>query len=421
MAVGDIVSALVEKLVPGGEGLAVPAGRETEGKKLFIPLSAPGDRLRVRITEEHGTWARGEIEGLEEPSPRRVPPRCPLYGVCGGCSLQHLSYEAQLEAKAAILEETLRRGPPGETPEEVPPVTLAPSAPWEYRNRVSLHALRVNRGPRAGFKARRDGRVIPLEDCPAADPGIRAVLGGIRPPPGKDRFTLYSRGGLLLAEEGTETGRPGGETPPAPGRRGTITLLNREITLDAGYFFQSNAGALQDLIRRVRENLQALPASGGAGGPSRMADLYAGVGTFSLFLGDLFPGGADLVEADPGALSLARENTRRAAALGGAVPGERFRFFPLTGDRWIRRGNLGAYDCVVVDPPRQGLSPGLVRGLCEGRPPALVYVSCEPTSFARDYRLLRGSYALKKLLAFDFYPQTAHIECLGIFHRRKGG
>ncbi|MDR2662622.1 MAG: TRAM domain-containing protein [Treponema sp.] len=397
MAIGDIFSASIEKLVRGGEGLAV-----IDGKKVFIPLSAPGDRLEARITEEHPQWARAEITGLTEASPDRVEPRCPLFGNCGGCNLQHISYHAQIAAKKAILVEALEHS--GGT-EALPECTVVPSPPWEYRNRLSFHAIRANSGPRCGFKARKSARVIPVPDCPLADPGIRSVLGDLRPPPGKDRFTLYSRGGTLLAEEGTGSG--GGDIPS----RGTITLRDREITLDGACFFQSNAAALEALIPVLRE---AAEKAAGTAGEGRMADLYAGVGTFSLFLADLFPRGADLLEFQGRSLGLAKENLRRLGP-GGAG---RFRFFSLKDEDWARKQRLEDYAFAVADPPRQGISPALVRRLCERPPQILAYVSCEPSSLARDYRILKQSYTLEGLWFFDFYPQIAHIESLGIFYRK---
>jgi 23S rRNA (uracil1939-C5)-methyltransferase len=253
--------------------------------------------------------------------------------------------------------------------------------------------------------ARKSNAVIPVEDCPIADPGIRAVLKGIRPPPGKDRFTLYARGPALLAEEGTEIAGP-----QSPLSRGTITLLEKQIDLSAACFFQSNAAMLEKLIpvlRSAAEQAAALAAPAGA--KAVMADLYAGVGTFSLFLADLFPSGADLLEENPLALKLAKINLDREQRE------QRFRFFPQTDERWIKKHTLESYTFAVADPPREGLSPVLAHSLVRAGPPVLAYVSCNPSSLARDYRILKQGYTLQNLFFFDFYPQTAHIESLGIF------
>jgi len=445
MAIGEAFSASVKNIALGGEGLA-----DYEGKRVFIPLSAPGDLVRARITQDHGDWARAELLEVCEPGPNRIEPPCPLYGQCGGCSLQHLSYDAQLAAKKDILTNVLGRtgGAAKAAPksaEDAKEFTLRviSSKPWEYRNRVSLHALRSNRFPRCAFMARKSGDLIPLEDCPACDPGIRRILPRLLPPPGKDRFTLYSRGDVLLAETGASC-RTDGSVPSTAGSRdsfparGTITLslpsdlpasspdlpgnppgssMSREITLDAASFFQSNAAALETLLTYVRLAAEEAVKASSGGVRETFADLYAGVGTFSLFLADLFPGGADLLEADSRALELAKINLDRLRARPETKAGSpgAFRFFAQKDQQWVKKNNVGAYDFVIADPPRQGLSPALAASLAEQGPPVFVYVSCEPSSFARDYRILARRYALQSLVLFDFYPQTAHIECMGTF------
>lgn len=400
MATGDLFQASIEKLALGGEGLAL-----YQGKRVFIPLTAPGDTVEARVTEEHGDWARAELCKILKAAPERIEPSCPLYGQCGGCSLQHLSYSAQLEAKKAILAEAIGRANGETAGQALPPIMVIPSNPWEYRNRVSLHALRSNRFPRCAFKSQKSVGLIPLEDCPVCDPGIRRVLPGLLPPPGKDRFTLYSRDKTLLAETGT--GLQEGQARCSLPARGKITLNTKEMILDASCFFQCNAGALESLLAQVTASLSkknALPADRG-----RMADLYAGVGTFSLFLSALFPLGADLMEADSRALELAKIN------LGGQAKPGKYRFFAQKDQQWIKKNDVSAYSFVVADPPRQGLSPSLTASLAEKGPPVFIYVSCEPSSFARDCRKLLRRYALTELFLFDFYPQTAHIECMGTF------
>jgi 23S rRNA (uracil1939-C5)-methyltransferase len=404
MAPGDIFEAGVEQIAAGGAGLARPGGRV-----VFIPYSAPGDRLRGRIVREHGTWAEGEILELLEASPRRTAPRCPLYPGgslypggcagdtgpdrtgpgCGGCSLQHLNYGAQLEAKETIVREAFRRiagRSLGET-------AIVPSPAWEYRNRVQLH-----RGPEGlGFKSAGSGRVIPLGDCPVAEGGIRALLrsGELRAPPGRDRFTLYCRGDLQLRE--------GGQS------RGKVKIRDRELLMDAGLFFQSNAIALESLIAGL------LDLAAGIDPSLPLADLYCGVGTFAAFLAGRFPR-IDLLEENPQALELAQENVSPAGA----------RFFAMTDNEWVKKkeregpGKAGKYGLIIADPPRQGLSPAMRRWL--GRAPALLlaYVSCDPAALARDSAELARGWELADMRIFDFYPQTAHVESLAVFKRRHG-
>jgi 23S rRNA (uracil1939-C5)-methyltransferase len=242
-----------------------------------------------------------------------------------------------------------------------------------------------------GLKARKSVEIVSLDDCPIADPLIRKALKnreGIKAPPDKDRFTVYARNGLLLCEGGTS--------------RGKTALLGREIGVDAGVFFQSNGEMLEKLCKDILETTEQaekdLPA----------ADIFCGVGTFSLFLAGLFPR-IELVEINRQALSLARENLRFAS-------GER-EFFALSDQAWAKQAEK-PYGFIVADPPREGFSPGLLAWFCEKGPPRLVYVSCDAATLARDAGALKkGGYTLHSLKLFDFYPQTAHIESMAVFIR----
>ncbi|MDR2740897.1 MAG: class I SAM-dependent RNA methyltransferase [Treponema sp.] len=384
MIIGDLFTAPVERLAAGGTGIV-----HIDGKTVFVDYTAPGDLVSFRIAETHKTWARGELGEVLEPSPDRRIPACPLYGTCGGCSLQHLNYPSQLREKERMLTDALIRIGGIACP---PPIKTVSSSEYGYRNRVQFHVIPGTN--RLGFKARKSGKIVPLKDCPVADEGIRQALsrGCIAAPPGKRRFTVYSRGGLLLRE---------GKDEPA-----AAALLDREILMDAGVFFQGNAAALERFIPDLRV------LSGRAAPSLPMADIYCGVGTFAAFLGERFPR-IDLVESDAAALDLARKN----------VPGSFRRYFPLTDEEWVhemRRSAPVAYGFVVADPPRQGLSPSLRRWLAEEGPPLLAYVSCDPATLARDgVSLCAQGYRLESAAFYDFYPQTAHIETLAVFVREK--
>jgi 23S rRNA (uracil1939-C5)-methyltransferase len=186
--------------------------------------------------------------------------------------------------------------------------------------------------------------------------------------------------------------------------RGRVSLLNRELLIDAGVFFQSNGNMLELLIKDLRHYAQEADTS------LPMADLYCGVGTFGAFLQDLFPR-MDLVEQNPKALALAREN----------VQGKGIAYAALSSDQWVKTlAPKACYGFMVVDPPRQGLSSGLRQWIVRKGPPVLAYVSCDPATLARDSKeLVLGGYELQDLNLYDFYPQTAHIESLGIFTRNR--
>jgi 23S rRNA (uracil1939-C5)-methyltransferase len=387
MARGDTFTARVERIAAGGAGVA-----RLNGKAVFVGMTAPGDLARCRITGEHARWAEAELLEVLESSPLRADPACPLYGRCGGCSLQHLNYDAQIEAKAAILADACTRVGKFKPPE----IRVRRSAPYEYRNRVQFHRAEGRGGDpkraafRPGFKERKGSGVVPLKDCPVADKGIREALkeGNIPVPPGKDRFTVYSRFGALLS---------GGTDAPSK-----VSVLGKELAMDPGVFFQSNIAMLELLI----EDMLAVAAAADKGLP--LADIYCGVGTFAAFLGPEFQA-IDLVEENKTALSLARRNMPR---------GKKADYYPLTDTAWAQSCPEKDWGLMVLDPPRDGLSKPFGQWLAENGPGLVVYVSCDPAALARDgARLLEGGYTLTSLALFDFYPQTAHIESLAVFWR----
>ena len=381
----------IEKIASGGTGLA-----RVDGKSLFIDGGIPGETVICRVTKEHGSWSQAELLDIEEVSPDRVKPVCGLYGKCGGCNLQHLSYPAQLSAKIAILKDTFLRIGGIEAPEP----RVFESEPWEYRNRMQFHAARDSQKPESSWclKAKENSATVPVFDCPIADSGIRDLLRGDEEkkralmPPHKDRFNVYSRNGLLLSEGGVPCGR--------------TQFLDRELTLDASVFFQSNGVMLEALIYTLREIAEGSPC-----GNSAMADLYCGVGTFAVFLGEMFAK-VDLVEENKTALALARENLMWVRE-GIAPPA----FHAQRSEKWAAENRV-RHGFVIVDPPRQGLNQTLALALASGGPPMLAYVSCDPATLARDSKiLLSGGFSLVDLYFFDFYPQTSHIESLAVFMR----
>ncbi|MCL2128248.1 MAG: class I SAM-dependent RNA methyltransferase [Treponema sp.] len=398
--VGELLKVQIESIATGGAGFA-----RTGGKNIFIEGCLPGEVAVCRVTEEHSSWLRAELLEIDTASPDRVSPACSYYGACGGCNLQHLGYNAQLAAKAGILRESFARIG-GITLPEFP---VIPSEPWEYRNRMQFHAVKnfSKKGPaaRLGMKARKKDEVIPVCDCPIADPGIRKFLkansGGEQIPlcpPEKDRFNVYSRGPLFLSEGGI--------------RRGKIQLLDKELAMDADVFFQSNGAMLEKLISSLKNTVGGGDQIKARAGPPMadlpMADLYCGVGTFASFLGEFFHH-VDLVEENRAALALARENL---AHLGSTA------YFARRSEDWAKNSLSRSYGFIIVDPPRQGLDLALVSRLAKDGPPLLAYVSCNPAALARDSKaLVLGKYRLEEISMFDFYPQTAHIESLALFSR----
>jgi len=386
MAKGEVLRLNLESIVPGGDAL----GR-IEGKPVFVEGGAPEETVLCRITEERKTWARAEILEIIEKSPVRIEETCEFYGKCGGCNLQHIDYNAQLTAKTAILKDSIVKIGGLQPPD----IEVFPSPPWEYRNRMQFHCFRQGKKGKDTIKfgqmGRQSGETIAVSDCPVAEKAIRELLkeGGktLPLPLEKDRFTVFSYDGVFLSEGGIH--------------RGKIKLLEKEIVLDAEVFFQSNIVMLEKLIVKLREIAKTADRN------LPMADLYCGVGTFALFLGEMFPK-TFLAEENKTSVSIARENLK----------GKDTEFFALRDTGWAQTvlSQKAAIGFAVVDPPRAGLSSKLAESLAQDGPPVLAYVSCDTASLARDSKILtNGNYKLEKLALFDFYPQTAHIESLAVF------
>lgn len=398
MTVGDRVELDIVELAAGGDGLGFLGGRAC-----FVPLAAPGDKATARVVASKEGYLRAEIEALLLPGPGRVEAFCPFYGECGGCSLMHLGYAEQLEAKRRIVAEAFRRV--GGYAEGVQ-IEAAASAPRAYRNRAQFH---VAEGGGLGYAARSSRRVIAVDSCPILVPPLERLVAergaAASYPAGVDlgagrRFNAFSP--RLPAELAGEAPAGYGEDAPAylEGRdaEARAWVAGKEFAFHVGGFFQSNLGLLPELVRDACEGVAG----------ARAADLYAGVGLFGAFLAERFER-VVCVEQDARALGYASRNV-----------GQRADFYAGGMEAWAAGPQARRpYEYALVDPPRSGLAPSVRRWLCSSRPPAIGYVSCDPVALARDAGALReAGYELVRLKIYDFYPQTAHVESYARFALR---
>ncbi|MDR2793920.1 MAG: methyltransferase, partial [Treponema sp.] len=379
----EVFTARIERIASNGAGVLTH-----NGQKFFIDKTAPLDMVTVRVQETHEGWGKAELLRIEEASPFRVRCVCSL-DRCGGCPLQHLAYETQLAEKAAILKEDFIRI--GHI-EALPEIRIRRSNAFGYRTRVQFHRFKASL---PGFKVKQSDEIVPVTVCPVADEGINRALAEkrITPPVEKDRWAVYSYKDTFLME--------------GKNSRGAVDILGTRLFLDAGVFFQSNAAALEMLIKDV---ISVAEEAGSGDLPA--ADMYCGVGTFAAFLHGLkrFKR-IDAVEISKAALSLARDNVRDARLTRRASTD----FFAVSADTWVK-GNKNRYGFIIADPPREGLSQGVRAWLCRQDTPVFAYVSCNPAALARDGEaLIKSGYALSSLTFYDFYPQTPHIESLAVF------
>jgi 23S rRNA (uracil1939-C5)-methyltransferase len=415
----------IEKPIYGGAFLA-----RDEGKAIFVPLALPGEQVRVRVVEEKRGYATAEIEDLLVSAPERIAPACPHFGPCGGCQYQHAGYETQLHIKQAVLRETLERGGV-HVPDDI--MVLAGS-PWEYRNRIRL-AFDAQGNP--GYRGRRSHAVVAIQECPiaapllvrgalaAADaarsfaPALRAsemalfcnadesalLLTVFVAAPAKIHFhefaaALRNRIPLLT---GAEFIFEAAHQPPRTlAQWGANSLrysaAGAEFRVDHGAFFQVNRFLVDALVEQVTSRHRGALAW----------DLFAGVGLFARRLAAAFQQ-VVAVESAPAAIAALQANL--AGTTGAAVRDS-------TLDFLRRNSSIARPDLVVVDPPRTGLGAEITAMLAAIAPPAMVYVSCDPATLARDLRAFLGTgYEIESIALVDLFPQTFHLETVVRLHR----
>ena len=402
-------------------------GSLDDGRVVFVPRTAPGDEIRVRITHRKPRWARGRLRELLVASPDRVSPACPYYEECGGCTLQHVAYAQQLHWKGDTVREALRRI----SHVDIEPPEVVPS-PKErnYRSRVTFTLIRLPGGRVvAGFhRLLMPHRIVDVEEgCILPEPAVASVWTGLRQawgegarrlPAGRElRLTLRAvdEGVILVVEGGRGPGRPdillreveglvavwaarpkGGGKLLAGLTHVHDTRFGEALQTGPTTFLQVNREASEALHRWVVEQGQVR-------GGEKVVDAYCGVGLY----------GRDLARSGADVLGIERDSEAAKAALRD--PPECFTVWTGAVEDQIQQA-LPA-DLVILNPPRSGVDERVTEALQAAGPPRLIYVSCDPATLARDVGRLSSSYAVVNVRAFDLFPQTAHVEVVVVLER----
>jgi tRNA/tmRNA/rRNA uracil-C5-methylase (TrmA/RlmC/RlmD family) len=342
---------LIESVGFGGAGV----GRLPDGRVCFVHGTLPGERVLARVTKEKKNHAEAEVVKILEATPRRIVPKCPVYGECGGCALQHATYDLQLEIKTRQVSELLRRIA-GLRDAPVDPMLASPRQ-WAYRNRISVHLD----SQRIGFFHRHSHKLVDVPDCPLATGGVNARLAELRrnPPHGETRLTLR-------------------EPDAAP------------------WFSQVNKEAAELLAATVSDM---------AGTGDLLIDAYCGSGFFAKRLLGNFEKLIGLEWSQSAIAEARRTATEKETYLPGAV-------------EHSLSGVLTESSTLLLDPPAEGLKPDVVRAILEIPPARLVYVSCDPATFSRDASRLMEKFPLARVQPIDMFPQTAEIELAALFLRK---
>lgn len=394
----------IESIAAGGDGV----GR-TQGVVVFVPRSAPGDLLRARI-EPHKRFARGEIEALLTSSPERTAPDCPHYVTddCGGCQLQHMRYEFQLSAKQRIVRDSLARI--GKRRVDLPEIESSPRR-WRYRRKLTLTMRRSGDDWVIGLRPyNRPDEIFQLLECPITDERVLAVWSEVRAArrllPDDDEL----RGAVQIGDGSVSVLVRGGHAwpnrtpffeavPSATALWWQPTHRVRALVASRGGATGSETSAsFAQVNEEVGAALRAYVLDKARSHqPATIIDAYAGAGSTAI---PLAVGGARVtaIEADRDA----------AAACGhGLAPFSESRSLASRVEDVIEK-SLPA-DVVLLNPPRVGVHERVTAALAALPPRAIVYVSCDPGTLARDVARL-PSFRIASLRAFDMFPQTAHVE-----------
>ncbi len=397
------VELRIENLAAGGDGV----GRMPDGRAVFVPFTAPDDRVRVRVAEERARFVRGELEKVTVAGPGRCAPHCPVFGVCGGCTWQHLDYPTQVDAKREIVRDAVERIGGLTWPDEIA-ITRSPAA-YGYRSRTRV----VVEDGRVGYRRRRSHRLEPVTSCPVLEPGVDAALGALAAraaegsaPDGEWEIAAGSDGAVRSAplfEIGSEADAGANDATPVE-----LELRGRRLRISPGIFAQGHGALIHSLESAVVR--QATELASERGGVA--VELHAGAGCLTLGLADGFAR-LHAVESHPGAVADLRHNLAAARIDHVEVLTERAGGFLARA-----RSEEMRPDVVVLDPPRTGLEPGAAEDLAELGAARIVYLSCDAATLARDIGVVAGrGYELTGLEAFDLFPQTAHVEVLATLDR----
>ena len=409
------VQLRIIKMVQGGDGMA----RLPDGRVCFVQGALPGELCEVVLTFQKKDFTRGRVVRVVEPSLDRVVPKCPLYGKCGGCSLQHLDGQKQAEYMAQVERENFRRLAHAELPEDF---VIHTGNPWGYRNRARVVPQFARSGECSGFAFREQesNALIPFGNCPVLTPALNAFLQG----PARKIFasgTLSRRparpGDVSLNVFDNGKGEVSYYYRGMPGEEfekkavSVVEIEGRKIESDASVFFQSNLGLLPELVKSVRRAVDEGLSNGNACN-DWLIDLFSGVGFFAALLQDKFKR-VTTVERDEGCLKHAEKNL---SVIGPAATSVENVSAPA--EEWLADHVVDIPATLIVDPPRTGLPGEALDAIVRSSVKRLIYVSCDPVTLARDYAKLAASgFGLERAEGFAFYPQTPHLEMLFVLSR----
>lgn len=397
----------IERLVYGGSGLA----RTDDGKVVLVPFSLPGEVIEVESITPGNNIYTSFPSAIKDAHPSRIIPPCPYFMECGGCHYQHASYDLQLTQKKTIVVEQLERI--GEMPHPTVANAAASDHPFNYRNHVQLH---LNEEGKPGFQRARSHDVIPVDHCLLLEEPLNLLLRSLtfEKSTGIQRIAMRDDGiGLPLLFMSGETANPpefevdfplnvvyrgpAGDIILSGAGHNTFEILGNTFKVSAGSFFQTNRSIAEKIVKLILQEISLHE-------PETILDCYCGVGFFSKFF---------------------VKNTEKLVGIESSE--DACNDFAENLDEFnhveLYQGNVEDVlpsmnihpDLAIVDPPRAGMASGAMQALIKAHPREIIYISCDPSTLARDIKLLRKSgYRVNSINPFDMFPQTYHVETVAI-------
>ncbi len=381
----------IEITIDALTNLGAGVGR-IDGWVVFVPFALPGEIVKARVFRNDKNCSHADLIEVLTPSHDRIEPGCPLFGECGGCQYQHLTYDKQLAWKTRQVGELMKHMAAITFPVND---CLSSAQIWNYRSKITPHFDQPRNGgigPIGFLHTGTRSRILDVPQCPIAMATINRELPAIREGLRK-RANSFKRGATVLlraTEDRVETDF-----------RAVATEHVGNLTFQflAGDFFQNNPFILPAFTGYVAKQAAA-------GGANFLVDAYCGSGLFSLTLAASFEQVAG-VEVSETSCEWARKNAA-ANSITNAV------FLTASAEAIFDRINFPAADtAVVIDPPRKGCTPEFIDQLVKFGPSRVVYVSCDPATQVRDLKqLTEGGYQLQDVQPFDLFPHTRHLECV---------
>ncbi|MFP5110177.1 23S rRNA (uracil(1939)-C(5))-methyltransferase RlmD [Neobacillus sp. C211] len=435
----------IKRLGINGEGVGY-----FKKQVVFVPGALPGEEVVVEATKINPKFAEAKIKKIRIKSPHRVLPLCPVYDQCGGCQLQHLKYDQQLKEKRDIIIQSLERHTKVDINKLEIRETIGMEEPWGYRNKSSFQVKAIDGKVLAGLYGLNSHQLINIDECAVqhaqtneATSEVKRILEELKIPIYNEKSrkgiirTIVTRVGIQTGElqivlittqkelpkvdviiqeiqkrlpnvksivqniNGQKTSLIfGDETLPLAGEDFIQeTLGDLQFELSARTFFQLNPVQTVKLYNEVKK-------AAALTGQEKVLDAYCGVGTIGLWLADQAAEvrGMDVITES---IEDAKKNAKRHGFTNTKyVPGKAEEVLP----KWVKKG--WKPDVIVVDPPRTGLEGQLIQTILQAESKKLIYISCNPSTLAKDIQNLSAKYEVKYIQPVDMFPHTAHVECV---------